>query len=238
MHQNNWFVTLTYSDEHLPAWGSLKKADFQGFINRVRKTYGKVRYFHCGEYGDETRRPHYHAALFGLDLDDLLPWIQRGEHKTWRSPRIEQLWGKGHCEIGTLTFESAGYISRYVTKKRTGTRAHSHYERVCPDTGELRQIEREYATMSRRPGIGAGWLEKFGKEVYPSDEVIMRGKVQKPPRYYDKKIADRDPDLFERVRSLRATKRDRANQTEERLRVREVCTVARTELFQRRAGVA
>jgi hypothetical protein len=26
----------------------------------------KIRFFHCGEYGDKTRRPHYHALILAL----------------------------------------------------------------------------------------------------------------------------------------------------------------------------
>lgn len=238
--ESNWFVTLTYDDDHIPEWGSLRKKDFQGFINKLRKARPrtKIRYFHCGEYGDETRRPHYHAALFNVDFPDMQLGVHRGEHRTYHSRELTELWGKGITELGGLTFESAGYIARYVTKKITGKKADSHYTRVDPETGELRRIEREYATMSRRPGIGAGWLERYQGEVYPADEVVMRGKVSKPPRYYDKKLEQNNPDLHTSVLEMRRKNRDRQNQTEDRLHVREVCTMARTKLFHRREGVA
>ena len=240
LHEHNWFVTLTYDDEHLPEWGSLNKAHFQAFVNRLRKARypAKVRYFHCGEYGDQTGRPHYHAALFGVDFPDRMHFSNRGEHKVWASDELGQLWGNGLTELGTLTFESAAYIARYVTKKVTGKRADSHYERVDPATGELRRIEREYATMSRRPGIGRGWLQRYMTDVYPHDSVIVRGQETKPPRYYDKVLEQSDPDVYQAVRWMRRKNRDTANQTEDRLHVRELCTLARTKLFQQRQGVA
>lgn len=236
MHELSWFVTLTYDNKHLPEWGSLDLKHFQGFINKLRKARPKqkIRYFHCGEYGDEGGRPHYHAALFGVDFPDRRAGMHRGEHRTWTSAELDQLWGKGFCEIGSLTFQSAGYIARYVTKKVTGKRADTHYERVDPKTGEIRRIQREYATMSRNPGIGSSWFDRYASEVYPSDEVVMRGKAAKPPRYYDKRLEASNPDLYETVRRVRRTERDRQNQTEERLHVREVCTMARTKLFQTR----
>ena len=239
-HEDNWFLTLTYDEAHLPEWGSLKKADFQGFINKLRKARAgtKVRYFHCGEYGDATGRPHYHCALFGVDFPDRLHWTNRGEHRVWHSEELDQLWGKGLCELGGLSFESAAYIARYVTKKVTGKRADSHYERVDPTTGEIRRIEREYATMSRRPGIGRGWLQRYMTDVYPRDSVIVRGKEARPPRYYDKILSEQQPHVYEAMRRMRRANRDKQNQTEERLHVRKVCTVARTRLFQQRTGVA
>ena len=240
MHESSWFVTLTYDDDHLPEWGSLRKKDFQGFINKLRKARRgiRVRYFHCGEYGDETMRPHYHAALFGVAFPDMQFYMHRGEHRVWHSEELTDLWGKGLTEIGSLTFESACYIARYVTKKINGKRAESHYTRLDPETGELRRIEQEYATMSRRPGIGAGWYDRYKDEVYPSDEVVSRGRAMRPPRYYDKKLEESDPDLYKAVRKVRRANRDKQNQTEDRLHVREVCTLARTKLFQQRTGVA
>ena len=240
MHESNLFVTLTYDDEHLPEWGSLRKKDFQGFINKLRKARKgtRVRYFHCGEYGDETNRPHYHAALFGVDFPDMQLYVHRGEHRVYHSAELGELWGKGLTEIGSLTFESAAYIARYVTKKVNGKRADSHYTRVDPATGELRRIEQEYATMSRRPGIGKDWYDRYKADVYPADEVVQRGKAMRPPRYYDKQLEQSDPHLYETMRKVRRTNRDKSNQTEDRLRVREVCTLARASLFQRREGVA
>ena len=63
------FTTLTYNNEHLPKDGSLHKDELQKFFKRLRKYLGdrKMKYFACGEYGDEGHRPHYHAILFGID---------------------------------------------------------------------------------------------------------------------------------------------------------------------------
>ena len=44
---DNCFITLTYNDEHLPAYGTLNKPDFQKFMKRLRKKilkkYGRTR---------------------------------------------------------------------------------------------------------------------------------------------------------------------------------------------------
>ena len=151
-------------------------------MKRLRKTGVEARYFHCGEYGDQTGRPHYHACLFGHAFPDREKWAVRKGNPVWRSDELERLWPYGNSEIGSLTFESAAYVARYVTKKVTGRDADSHYERLDPSTGELVQIEPEFATMSRRPGIGSGWFEKFGTDVFPSDEVVVNGHPSKPCR--------------------------------------------------------
>ena len=65
MHAPSSFVTLTYEESKLPAGGALVYEDFQLFMKRVRKKFGPTRFFMCGEYGDENRRPHFHAGLFG-----------------------------------------------------------------------------------------------------------------------------------------------------------------------------
>ena len=71
LYQDNCFITLTYSPEHLPKDNSLHKEHFQLFMKRLRKAFGqKIRYFHCGEYGENFSRPHYHACLFNVDFKD------------------------------------------------------------------------------------------------------------------------------------------------------------------------
>ena len=231
LHDANSFVTLTYAEEHLPPGGSLRKADFQRFMKRLRKRIaGKVRFFHCGEYGEELNRPHYHALLFGYDFPDRTPWAERGAHRTYRSEELEELWPMGHSEIGDVTFESAAYVARYCVKKITGAKADEHY--VDKSTGLIR--EPEYATMSRRPGIGAGWFEKYKADVYPSDEVVSRGHGSKPPRYYDQLLGREDPELLEQMKAARNRARSREDETPDRLAVREACTASRLSFSQRR----
>lgn len=232
MHSENAFVTLTYSDEHLPSGGSLDIRDFQLFMKRLRKRRSeRVRFFHCGEYGELNDRPHYHALLFGVFFDDRYLWAERKGLPVWRSDELEELWPMGQSEIGSVTFESAAYVARYICKKVTGKAADAHYERVDPETGDLIWLRPEYATMSRRPGIGNSWFSRFGSEVYPSDEVIVRGRAVKPPRYYDDILKATLPDVAARVQARRLAERSRADETAERLRVREVCAEARLTLL-------
>src|SRR6185436_16893236 len=130
------------------------------------------RYFHCGEYGEQLGRPHYHALLFNYDFDDKRFFSQRGGNSVYTSDKLSRLWGNGFSVIGEVTFDSAAYVARYVMKKVTGVRAEEHYQGRRP----------EYTTMSRRPGIGKGWYEKFKTDVYPRDRVVVRGVHTRPPR--------------------------------------------------------
>lgn len=241
LHEDNCFLTLTYDDDKLPPNGSLDKTAFPLFMKRLRQSVwrkdagsNKIRYFHCGEYGTDFDRPHYHALLFGYDFDDKVQWSKRGDYPTWRADSLERLWTAGFSEIGTVTSSSAAYVASYLFKKVGGARASDHYQNVDKSTGEISEIIPEYATMSRRPGIGKGWFEKYQNEVFPSDEVIVNGKQKKPPRFYDDLHREVNEEQADKVKRDRAEKRDRKNETPARLRVREVCAQARLDTFTRR----
>ena len=88
--------------------------------------------------------------------------------------------------------------------------------------------EPEYVVMSRRPGIGRGWLEKFTSDVYPHDYVVIRNGIKcRPPRYYDKVYDEIDPDGMSTIKYRRkwnAILKEQENPDEyswSRLRVKE-----------------
>ena len=168
LHENNCFITLTYDDAHLPSDLSLNLVHFQKFMKRLRKRFGDgIRFFHCGEYGENFGRPHYHACLFNFDLPDRVLWSTRSGVNLYTSHILSSLWPFGFVTVGDVTFESAAYVARYVMKKVTGKNAQDHYEWVHPITGQVYERAPEYVTMSRRPGIGKGWLEKYMSDVFP-----------------------------------------------------------------------
>lgn len=192
LYNENSFLTLTYDDFHLPENGSLVLSDFQLFMKRLRKSIApkRVRFFHCGEYGELYARPHYHALLFGHDFSDRKYFKGEGENRLYTSDRLSELWPQGHSLVGQVSFESAAYCARYVLKKVTGDKAEEHYQGRKP----------EYTTMSRRPGIGKAWFENFSGDVYPLDRVIVRGHPTRPPRFYDNLLARRDRSSFELIK--------------------------------------
>ncbi len=243
MHSENSFVTLTYDDEHLPADGGLVLRDWQNFAKRLRKNAGAFRFYHCGEYGDLYGRPHYHALLFGLDFqsDQILDSTTQHGDKLYTSKLLTETWGMGQTMIGALTFESAAYVARYCMKKITGDQADDHYQTINIKTGQVHQVKPEYTTMSRGGrssggGIGFSWLAKFNRDVFPCDEVIINGKQTRPPRYYDSQLELTDPSAYVLVKDGRRAKgrKHRANNTFERLRVRETIQEKRNLQLKRK----
>lgn len=210
MHERNSFVTLTYSDEHLPGDYGLDVGDWQKFAKRLRKRMGPFRFFHCGEYGERGSRPHYHALIFGHDFRDGARIIQREPHSLWSSERLDEVWGLGRVTVGAVNVATASYVAQYCMKKL--------------GTSEYGGRKPPYVTMSRRPGLGAGWYEKYAGDVFPSDEVIVEGQRFTPPRFYVEKLSDADQQEMKRNRAASV---NREHTTPERLAVREECAKAR-----------
>lgn len=237
LYEDNCFITLTYSPDHLPEGGTLVKAHYQKFMKRLRKMFpGRtIRYFHCGEYGDQNARPHYHACLFNFDFSDKQLWKQRDGIRLYTSPTLEKLWPYGFSTIGDVTFESAAYVARYIMKKVTGKNAASHYQSVDADTGEVTPIISEYVTMSRRPGIAAKWFEKYSSDVYPSDFIVVNGKKMKPPKFYDTLLERMHEDAYTDIKTARIlqSKMHSDNQTPERLHVREQVKLSKIKSLKR-----
>lgn len=224
MHEKSCFITLTYAPEYLPKNGSLSKEPVPKFMKALRKKYGAgLKYYYCGEYGEKFRRPHYHLALFGMDFDDKIPWRKENGFMVYKSEELAKIWKKGFCTVGNVTFESAAYIARYITKKITGPWAEDWYTNVDAETGEIVQIQPEFTDMSRKSGIGKEWFLKYKSDVYPGDFVVIRGRKMKPPRYYDDQLEKLDPEMYKIVKKNRKENAEKHldNNTEERLAVRE-----------------
>lgn len=234
MHSENSFVTLTYDERHLPAGGTLVRWHFTDFMKRLRSRIAplRVRYFHCGEYGEEFSRPHYHAIIFGFSFPDRVFHKEVHGERLYKSAFLADVWGHGFCSVGDVSFRSAGYVARYCMKKVNGDAAYDHYWFSDEVTGEVHRVEPEYATMSRRPGIGTSWFEKFGSEVIHSDSVVIGGVEAKPPRFYEQKYDALDLEAVKGLRDAEARKRDSDN-TPARLREREVVKEAQVTFLKR-----
>jgi len=241
MHENrlskvSCFVTLTYSNDYLPLGGTLVKRDLQLFMKRLRKLKGAgIRFYACGEYGEFNCRPHYHALLFNCEFDDKLRIGQNGRGEVYyHSKELRSVWPFGHNVIGDVTFDSAAYVARYVMKKINGARAAEHYAVVDGDGSVFDRLP-EFTVMSRRPGIGTGWYEKYGAETYTHDSVVVNGREVRPPRFYDLKFADTNEQVFGNLKLKRRRKAWllRADNTKVRLRVKEFIQLRKLKQLER-----
>lgn len=209
----NYFVTLTYDDDHLPSlpegvlgyvdndgkiWNtSLNLSDFQLFFKRFRQSilrkynHSGMRVFYCGEYGELLGRPHFHFILMNApDLSQDLQayrWEQLSGHKVsyYKSPFIQSVWKKGFVDVSDVCFESAAYVAGYVLKKLP------RRSKVPPLLPEfyLPRVE-PFVHQSNRPGIGRTYFDLHKDEIYDFDELFVKKGFNtlsvKPPRYYDK----------------------------------------------------
>lgn len=134
-HNQNAFLTLTYDEDHIPADHKINKRDIDLFLKRLRNNYGKLRYFLTGEYGEKTKRPHYHAIIFGHDFLGGATSLRNHE---FENRILDAIWRHGKVVIGTVTPESCAYVAGYVQKKIKET-----------DT---------FSLMSKFPPIGKEWV--------------------------------------------------------------------------------
>lgn len=166
------FITLTYSDENIyyneNNVPSVYKPHLQNFIKRLRrKTDNKLRYYAIGEYGTQSLRPHYHVILFNLPNDRLYTI-----EDSWMDDQTIM----GFTKTGTVTPGSIHYVTKYHVNK-------THF----PINGN-----KPFATMSRRPGIGHDYINKFTDYHQASIEhahhTALGGIIQRLPRYYKDKL--------------------------------------------------
>lgn len=202
------FATFTYTNETLPKNFSLQKKDMQKFYKRLRKTLNKknqkIKYYTAGEYGEKTHRPHYHAIIFGLALNE--------ENRNL----LTKTWGEGIVHCGTVTKESAGYVCGYIQKKHIGKLAKQNYE--------IQKREPPFQSVSQ--GFGLEYAMKNQEQIKQQMEITLNGKKQPIPRYYRKKlkITQNDYNLTEINKKKEETLKlleDRAKENPSRARIRD-----------------
>lgn len=226
---NTYFVTLTYNDENLPNNNSLDLNSITTFLDTLRKSqlrlYNNVgiRYYLAGEYGDMSKRPHYHIIIYGLKLNDkddyFLKYYTRTNYgNLYISKYLEKLWNKGFVVVAKVSWRTCAYVARYVTKKLNGVQA---------DTYKELGIEPEKARMSRMPGIGYEYFKSNYKDIYSvidengkmyiKDYIILPedSKKRHIPKYYDNLLLNHDPELYKEVQKYKIEKLDNLGYLEE-----------------------
>lgn len=204
---NKWnaFITLTYDDEHLPPEGHLNVAHLQKFLKRIRKSISthphhytrdptrNLRYFACGEYGEHNGRPHYHILAFNLGFADRYKCGGSNEKGLlFASPLLTTVWGQGDARYGQATAAAANYIAQYSLKKQ--------------GSGEYDQDgvwrPKPFLVMSRKPRIGAKWLETYYNDLRKG-YIVRDGKPQAIPRAYLKHLEKLNPQLYEEIKQTK-----------------------------------
>lgn len=185
MHERNSFITLTYSEDALKS-PKLVYADFQKFMKRLRKVQNEpMGVFVTGEYGDKTKRPHWHAIIFNWSpRDGVFKYSNDRGDRIFQSATLDKLWGHGIAEYGSVTFHSAGYCARYAAKKLVHGRDGTHdYDPI--------------SKKSNKHAIGKKWLEKFWPDVFNYGQLVLPdGSVCGIPRYYEKWFKENHPDQY------------------------------------------
>lgn len=162
MWDRNCFLTLTYDDQHLPE--AIQKSDIQNFIRRLRKDSDrKIRYFACGEYGDKTKRPHYHAIIFNEDFLSSRYYYEISD-SMYGNGELERIWGMGRVSISPFNHARANYTAGYATKK-------------IHDTDN-------FNLMSCRPPLGRTWLQENHDNIRRNECVVIEGQQLPIPRVY------------------------------------------------------
>lgn len=167
--EHSSFITLTYSDEFLPVTNcgkaTLVKSDLQKFFKRLREALPySIKYFACGEMGDHTNRPHYHAIVFGLDPKD--------------SDIVEREWTFGFVVVESVNIQRIKYVCGYVEKKM-------YYNPKDNFKDGYGCLQPPFQLISK--GLGLKFFEANIDRYMVSKRKTINGVSYSFPRYYLKK---------------------------------------------------
>ena len=169
------FLTLTYRRGDVPItigmFKTISKSDLQLFLKRLRNYQTRhtnstknIRYYAIGEYGTETHRPHYHAILFNVHQNTL--------------SAILDIWTEGNVQIRPISDGRIVYITKDIINR---------YNMNLLPPG----VQRSFALMSRRPGLGLDYVEKaktYHQKSQNNFVYVNGGKKGRMPRIYKDKI--------------------------------------------------
>lgn len=167
-----YFLTLTYDEKHVKRVTdgslSLRFKDVQLYLKRIRKGKFYAKYICVGEYGGQTRRPHYHMLLWS----DCSPAELQA---LWKSSKDNTPLGAVH--FGSLSMQSAMYTLKYI---------------IQPKQKSIDGIEKTRAQFSK--GLGLNYLTNAVYEYHTMDYddpvlfSVIDGRKVSLPRYYRSKI--------------------------------------------------
>lgn len=188
--ENNIFLTLTYDNDHIGD-GRLHYDHFQTFIKDLRAylqyhMHGiRISFMVTGEYGEKTKRPHWHAIIFNYrPTDEKFKYTSDRGDQVFSSEILTKIWAKGSTEYGSVNMDSAGYVARYSAKKLVHGNDDDH---------TFHPIHR----TSCKNAIGRNWIERYYKFTFENGFVVLpNGQQAKIPRYYQDWCKKHQPDLY------------------------------------------
>lgn len=201
-YEDSIFATFTYDPENLSyAIGAdgigrptLLPKDLQDFWKRLRKELSlqgrRIKYYACGEYGDHTFRPHYHAIIFGLSFMD--------------KDLLCNTWKHGLVDVEPVTLATCNYVAGYVQKKLYGAVADEVY------LGR----EKPFSRMSKK--LSAQYVRDHYPTMLNEGFIRFQGKKLTIPRYFWKQIEQEQLLPKEVARDIKKAIINRALETNER----------------------
>ena len=192
-----------YDYSYVPPFTS---SSLLGSLPRImqRRHYQRklIRYYMCGEYGEQSMRPHYHCCVFGARFPDAFFAKKVGGEAYYTSPTLLELWPYGRMSLfSDVTARSAAYVAGYVEKK---------LERDQEAFKALGMMP-EYVRMSN--GLGLDYFDEYCDQLYPEvqgdvlDWCRLSDLPVAPPRYFDEKLLLRDPAKYDRLFASRERRR-------------------------------
>lgn len=191
-HETSCFVTLTYDDSTVPPDGGLEVDVLQRFFKRLREEVKptRIKYYACGEYGDVNERPHYHAVVFGLGLDDHKVSFRVKSSWAVVGGPVYSAWDLGFVSMSDVGMESALYVAKYVRKKKTGERAQEYGSRVAP-----------FCVCSK--GLGKRYAKEHAEQIKENCFISVNGHRMAVPRYYRDIVGLTSEEVFRKTEERR-----------------------------------
>lgn len=149
------------------------KEYFKKFIKRLRKKYSDkyISYFHVGEYGEKTKRPHHHAIIFGINFEENRKEceVSKTGHIQYSSDILTELWACGRCTIQDINSNNTIYIAQYSIKKFKSNEEKRY---------------RSVMSFSNRCKMNIKWARKHYKEIEKGYINDVDGKKYRIPKSY------------------------------------------------------
>nr|QJB19605.1 MAG: replication initiator protein [Microvirus sp.] len=172
-----FFVTLTYAVPPISTNGfmSLDKSHPQLFFKNLRH-HGKFKYYLCGEYGTQFKRPHYHVILL---CDSSI--TEESISACWMDFSVSPRVSRGHVYFGKVESASIKYTVQYYDKGDWYP-SHQNDDRLP-----------EFSLMSK--GLGKSWITPETRQYILSNPerqflYTKGGGKMAIPSYFKRRIFD------------------------------------------------